>query len=160
VKRLELIGWMHRLADRVFDQAKLLGAIGYNFARNRVVFGNLLLLCQGLERGQPAATGDNLIGIGFRLGFACGGLLRDGQVLQETMNRNRGRKIVDGIRTGLSDVQAGSDELVKRNEGKLVTHRAPPRMKGWHCKRYCTYGGVTSRRKRQKGSLSGSCASL
>ena len=66
VKRLELIGGMHRLADRVFDQAELLGAIGNNFARNRVVLGNLLLLCQRLERGQPAATGHNLIGIGFR----------------------------------------------------------------------------------------------
>jgi hypothetical protein len=28
------------------------------------------------------------------------------------MNRNRGRKIVDGIRTGLSDVETGPDELI------------------------------------------------
>jgi hypothetical protein len=76
------------------------------------------------------------------------------------MHRDRSRKILDGICTGLSDVEAGPDELIKRNQGEVVTHRAPPRVKVWHCKRYCTYGAVTSRRKRQNKSLSGSCASL
>src|ERR1700693_2124272 len=63
----------------------------------------------------PTGNGENVRKFQIclaRLGFACGGLLRDGQVLQETMNRNRGRKIVDGIRTGLSDVETGPDELI------------------------------------------------
>jgi hypothetical protein len=61
---------MHRLADRIFDQAKLLGGIGYNFARNRVIPGNLLQLYQGSECGQPSAASDNLIDIGRVLGLA------------------------------------------------------------------------------------------
>ena len=35
------------------------------------------------------------------------------------MNRNRGRKIVEGIRTGLSDVETGPDELIKLTNAEV-----------------------------------------
>jgi hypothetical protein len=37
------------------------------------------------------------------------------------MNRDRGGKIVDGIRADLADVGAGSNKFVKRDQGELVT---------------------------------------
>lgn len=54
------------------------------------------------------------------------------------MRQNRSSKILDRIGAGLPDVEAGPAQFSKRDKEEVTTHRMPPEVIVWHCKRYWT----------------------
>ena len=105
MKRLELVGGMHRLPHDVLGKADLARVLVVeHVAADRRVLGNRLLLRQKLERRKAASARHDL-----ELAFGGG---TDLQVLQQAVRLDAGGKLVDAdTATGLAHIGPRGHQL-------------------------------------------------
>ena len=113
---LELLGGVHGFALHVLGQAHGAGAaICYQQARHFPILGNALLLGQQLQRGQPAATGDDFVVLAI-------GDQDDDEVLQQADARDARGQFWNGRARAFAHVALGlaRQQLRQRHQDQVL----------------------------------------